>query len=61
MRTNRLGDTGVSVLAAGAIVGMRSAAEVHANLAAFNADIPAALWSDLRFEGLIDGRAPLPG
>jgi D-threo-aldose 1-dehydrogenase len=35
---------------AGIAVGMRSAAEVHANLAAFGADIPSGLWSDLRAE-----------
>ncbi len=42
---------------AGIVVGMRSESEVRANLAAFGAEIPARLWSDLRTEGLIDERA----
>jgi D-threo-aldose 1-dehydrogenase len=43
---------------AGIVVGIRTQAEVSANLAAFQAEIPAALWSDLRSEGLIDARSP---
>lgn len=38
---------------AGIVVGMRSAAEVHANVAAFEATIPEALWSDLSSACLI--------
>ncbi|NPD16843.1 aldo/keto reductase [Xinfangfangia sp. D13-10-4-6] len=34
--------------------------EVRANIAHFAADIPAAFWSDLRSEGLIDPAVPLP-
>jgi D-threo-aldose 1-dehydrogenase len=43
---------------AGIVVGMRTPAEVSANMAAFRAEIPAALWSDLRSEGLLDARCP---
>jgi D-threo-aldose 1-dehydrogenase len=44
---------------AGIVVGMRSAAEVQADVAAYQpAGIPAQLWSDLRSEGLLDERAP---
>jgi D-threo-aldose 1-dehydrogenase len=42
---------------AGIVTGMRTAAEVRANVAAFRADLPAALWSDLADEGLVDERA----
>ncbi|GAA1075516.1 aldo/keto reductase [Nocardiopsis composta] len=44
---------------AGIVVGMRSAGEVRRDLEAFRAGVPAGVWSDLRAEGLIDGRAPL--
>jgi D-threo-aldose 1-dehydrogenase len=46
---------------AGIVVGMRSAEEVLGDVAAFEAgpDLPAALWSDLRGEGLLDERAPV--
>ena len=43
---------------AGIVVGMRSAPEVAANLAAFGADVPAGLWADLKIAGLLDERAP---
>jgi len=43
---------------AGIVVGMRTADEVHSNLAAFGARIPAQVWDDLRGEGLLDERAP---
>jgi D-threo-aldose 1-dehydrogenase len=44
---------------AGIVVGMRSAEEVTANLAACqSAAIPAQLWSDLKSEALLDPRAP---
>lgn len=42
---------------AGVVTGMRSAAEVRSNAASFRADLPAALWSDLAAEGLVDERA----
>lgn len=38
---------------AGIVVGMRSAAEVCANIADFAAPVPEALWSDLSSAGLI--------
>jgi D-threo-aldose 1-dehydrogenase len=45
---------------AGVVVGMRSPAEVRQNVAAFTADVPAQLWHDLRNQGLLDERVPLP-
>ena len=42
----------------GVVVGMRSAEEVRRNVASFGADVPAALWADLRAAGLLDERAP---
>jgi D-threo-aldose 1-dehydrogenase len=42
---------------AGIVVGLRSAVEVRDDVAAFKAEIPAALWSDLAAEGLVDERA----
>lgn len=46
---------------AAVIPGCRSAAEVQQNLAMFETSIPAALWSDLKTEGLLDADAPVPG
>ncbi|MGH4031555.1 aldo/keto reductase [Actinomycetota bacterium Odt1-20B] len=46
---------------AGIVVGMRSADEVLANVAAFEAHIPEGLWGDLLSEGLIDERAAAVG
>ncbi|MET7476644.1 aldo/keto reductase [Streptomyces sp. NPDC005648] len=43
----------------GIVVGMRSADEVRRNVAAFEAGIPARLWSDLRGEDLLDERVPI--
>ncbi|MFH8484813.1 aldo/keto reductase [Streptomyces longisporoflavus] len=43
---------------AGIVVGMRTAEEVRRNIAAFEADVPAQLWSDLHGQGLLDERAP---
>jgi D-threo-aldose 1-dehydrogenase len=37
---------------------MRSAEEVHRNLAAFTKQVPERLWTDLAAAGLIDERAP---
>ncbi|MGA5415773.1 aldo/keto reductase [Streptomyces pseudogriseolus] len=45
---------------AGVVVGMRSADEVRRNTEAYGTKIPAGLWSDLRGEGLLDTRAPVP-
>ncbi|WP_031510160.1 aldo/keto reductase [Streptomyces megasporus] len=45
---------------AGVVLGMRSAEEVRRDVAAFEADVPAGLWDDLRGEGLLDERAPAP-
>ncbi len=42
------------------IPGMVSPAEVAANLALFHTAIPAALWDELRAEGLLRGDAPAP-
>lgn len=44
---------------AGIVVGMRSADEVRCNVAAFETEIPAQVWDDLRNEGLLDERAPV--
>ncbi|MEZ0162403.1 aldo/keto reductase [Streptomyces althioticus] len=46
---------------AGVVVGMRSAEEVRRNTEAYGTTVPAGLWADLRGEGLLDARAPLPG
>lgn len=43
-----------------AIPGMRSVAEVDANVAAARQQIPPAFWRALRDERLVDARAPLP-
>ncbi|MCM3301376.1 aldo/keto reductase [Streptomyces pseudogriseolus] len=45
---------------AGVVVGMRSADEVRRNTEAYGTKIPAQLWSDLRGEGLLDTRVPVP-
>lgn len=42
------------------VPGAVNAAEVQANVALLERDIPSALWSDLRTEGLIRPDAPLP-
>jgi D-threo-aldose 1-dehydrogenase len=46
---------------AGIMVGMRSAGEVRRNVEAFGMDIAAKVWADLRGEGLLDQRPPVPG
>lgn len=43
---------------ASVVTGMRSATEAEANLAHCRAHIPAAFWSELKAEGLIDATAP---
>jgi D-threo-aldose 1-dehydrogenase len=43
------------------IPGALSRAEVEANIAHLRRPIPAALWQELRAEGLLDPAAPVPG
>ncbi len=46
---------------AGVVIGMRSPAEVQANVADFGTAVPSGLWSDLADEHLIDRHAvPTP-
>ena len=42
------------------VTGCRSEAELDANLAAFETELPPALWEDLRTEGLLPDAAPTP-
>jgi D-threo-aldose 1-dehydrogenase len=51
-----LGHPAVSSLVIGAV----APAEVTRNVAALTARVPAALWSDLKREGLLDAAAPVP-
>jgi D-threo-aldose 1-dehydrogenase len=51
-----LGHAAVSSLVLGAV----KPEEVRANVAAMTARVPAALWSDLRAEKLLDPAAPVP-
>jgi D-threo-aldose 1-dehydrogenase len=44
----------------GIVVGAASPGEVQANLAALSADVPPALWAELRDAGLLDPAAPTP-
>jgi aryl-alcohol dehydrogenase-like predicted oxidoreductase len=43
-----------------AVVGMREASEVDENLRLCAMEIPDDLWAEMRDEGLLDDRAPLP-
>ncbi len=43
------------------IPGARSAEEIEANRAIFEADVPADLWAELKREGLLREDAPVPG
>ena len=43
-----------------AVVGMRDAGEVDENLRLCAMDIPDDMWSEIKDEGLLDDRAPLP-
>lgn len=52
-----LGHPAVSSLALGAV----HPDEVRRNVAAMTSKVPAALWSDLKAERLLDGAAPVPG
>lgn len=45
---------------ASVVSGSRSPAELEDNVAMLRYPVPAALWADLRSEGLIDERAPVP-
>ncbi|HJP69751.1 MAG TPA: aldo/keto reductase, partial [Sphingomicrobium sp.] len=45
---------------ASVIPGFASAAELRSGVAHFQTPIPADLWSELRNEGLLDARAPVP-
>ena len=45
---------------AGVVVGMRSPEEVRQNVAGFGSGVPVRLWQDLRSEGLLDDRVPVP-
>ena len=45
---------------AAVIPGGRTAAEVQQNAALMSAPVPAALWADLRAQGLLAGDAPVP-
>jgi D-threo-aldose 1-dehydrogenase len=45
---------------AGVVLGMRSAEEVRQNVAAHAAQVAAPVWAELRSEGLLDERAPVP-
>ncbi len=49
-----------SPLVASIIPGARSQQEMEQNIAYFNTNIPASLWSDLRSENLLDEQAPIP-
>ena len=43
------------------IPGAGSGAEIQANIAFFEEDIPVAFWAELKSEELVDPAAPLPG
>ena len=45
---------------AGRIPGARNAAQVERNLEVFRVDIPAAVWEELKHEGLLRADAPVP-
>jgi D-threo-aldose 1-dehydrogenase len=45
---------------AAVVVGCRSTAELDENVRAFEAEIPAGLWAELRNEGLLPPDAPTP-
>lgn len=44
-----------------AVMGARNAAEVADNIAMSEKAVPQAFWQELRAQGLVDARAPLPG
>jgi D-threo-aldose 1-dehydrogenase len=45
---------------ASVVLGGQSPQEVERNMAALSADVPAALWADLKAEHLLDADAPVP-
>jgi D-threo-aldose 1-dehydrogenase len=45
---------------ASVVLGAQSPQEVERNVAALSDTVPAALWSDLKAEGLLDAQAPVP-
>lgn len=45
---------------ASVVLGAQSPEEVERNLAGFTAPVPTALWAELRADGLLDPRAPVP-
>ena len=45
----------------GIVLGARAAYEIEENVAMAHLCVPAALWADIRREGLVDPAAPLPG
>jgi len=45
---------------ASVVLGAQSPQEVERNVAAFASDVPAALWSDLKAQHLLDVDAPIP-
>ena len=45
---------------ASVVLGAQSPQEVERNVAAFASQVPAALWSDLKAEHLLDAQAPVP-
>jgi D-threo-aldose 1-dehydrogenase len=45
---------------AAVLTGARRDTELTENIALFDLPIPAELWPDLRAEGLLDERAPVP-
>jgi D-threo-aldose 1-dehydrogenase len=51
-----LGHAGVTCV----VVGARSPDEVEENDAMFRFDIPSALWTDMRTEGLLPAHVPTP-
>lgn len=44
----------------GIVLGAESVAQIAENVSVFHEPIPPAFWADLRAEGLVDARAPLP-
>jgi D-threo-aldose 1-dehydrogenase len=45
---------------ASVVLGAQSPEEVERNTAALGSEVPAALWSDLKAEHLLDAGAPVP-
>jgi D-threo-aldose 1-dehydrogenase len=43
------------------VLGAEQPAEIESNLASLGRPVPAALWSDLKAEGVLDPQAPVPG